>query len=396
MAILEKIRNLRFKKFIVGIILLLSVWIGVLSYKIIQKKAYIWLPSYLGSTLVKNLHPDKPEYPIHIIFYFVDHFEPGGDKKVMEAWFKEYPKVVLKHKDADGRYPQHTWFYEGNAFILEEAIALRTLCSERFGEVELHFHHMRDNSNSLREKLIKTLENFNNLGFLITTEQNSRVAFAFIHGNWALDNSGLKKHCGVNNELKLLSELGCFGDFTFPAIGHSSQPRKINSIYYAFDDTLKAKSYNDGLDVVVGKDTCGDLIIFGGSLSINWKDWRHKIYPSIEDGNIDKSNPPTPLRIDHWISKGISIKGQPNWIFVKIFCHGAEASCLPILLGKELDDMYTYLETKYNDSKKFILHYATAREVYNIVKAAEAGKKGDPNDYRDYLIKPYQAGFQKN
>ncbi len=34
------------------------------------------------------------------------------------------------------------------------------------------------------------------------------------------------------------------------------------------------------------------------------------------------------------------------------------------------------------------LHYVTAREAYNIVKAAEAGKSGDPNDYRDFEIPP--------
>jgi hypothetical protein len=30
----------------------------------------------------------------------------------------------------------------------------------------------------------------------------------------------------------------------------------------------------------------------------------------------------------------------------------------------------------------------TAREAYNIVKAAEAGKSGNPNDYRDFEIAP--------
>jgi hypothetical protein len=30
----------------------------------------------------------------------------------------------------------------------------------------------------------------------------------------------------------------------------------------------------------------------------------------------------------------------------------------------------------------------TAREAYNIVKAAEAGKSGDPNDFRDFEIAP--------
>ena len=35
-----------------------------------------------------------------------------------------------------------------------------------------------------------------------------------------------------------------------------------------------------------------------------------------------------------------------------------------------------------------MLHYVTTREAYNIAKAAEAGKSGNPNDYRDYIIPP--------
>jgi hypothetical protein len=38
-----------------------------------------------------------------------------------------------------------------------------------------------------------------------------------------------------------------------------------------------------------------------------------------------------------------------------------------------------------------VLHYASVREAYNIIKAAEAGKTGDPDQYRNFVIKPYLA-----
>lgn len=38
---------------------------------------------------------------------------------------------------------------------------------------------------------------------------------------------------------------------------------------------------------------------------------------------------------------------------------------------------------------KYILHYVTAREADNIIKAAGAGLQGHPNEYRDLIIKPY-------
>src|SRR3546814_20317333 len=50
--------------------------------------------------------------------------------------------------------------------------------------------------------------------------------------------------------------------------------------------------------------------------------------------------------------------------------------------------MFSYLEDRYNDGERYVLHYVTAREVHNIIKAAEAGHGGDPNDYRDFILPP--------
>ena len=52
--------------------------------------------------------------------------------------------------------------------------------------------------------------------------------------------------------------------------------------------------------------------------------------------------------------------------------------------------MHSYLECAYNDGKRHVLHYVTAREMYNIAKAAEAGMTGDPGAYRDFeLARPH-------
>ena len=51
--------------------------------------------------------------------------------------------------------------------------------------------------------------------------------------------------------------------------------------------------------------------------------------------------------------------------------------------------MFEHLVTKDNDGKAYVLRFVTASEAYNRVKAAEAGKSGKPNDYRDHIVKPY-------
>ena len=165
--------------------------------------------------------------------------------------------------------------------------------------------------------------------------------------------------------------------------------QRINSIYYAIDDPLKPKSYNNGIDVEVGKRANGDLMIFEGPLLINWKDWKHRIYPSIDDGQLQAGNPPSPTRINEWIRVGIHVKGRPNWIFIKVFTHGAHPANWKMLLYGGLDRFYSYLTRNYNDGVKYRLHFVTAREAYNIVKAAESGLKGNPGDYRNFAVQPY-------
>ena len=103
--------------------------------------------------------------------------------------------------------------------------------------------------------------------------------------------------------------------------------------------------------------------------------------------SIDAKPPISEQRIDFWVKTGIHVKGKRTWIIIKTHTHGATAG--DAVLGEEMDNIFNYLETKFNDGNNYILHYVTARELYNIIKAAEAGETGmNPEQYRNYLIKP--------
>ena len=65
----------------------------------------------------------KNKFPIHIIFCFVDHFEPKWEKPSkdienarVEAWLQKYPVITNSHMDSDGKRPQHTWFYPAEEY----------------------------------------------------------------------------------------------------------------------------------------------------------------------------------------------------------------------------------------------------------------------------------------
>ena len=373
---------------IVGVVWLVGMASGIWIYY--HKAMNFWFPAYL-KWVISREKLDSKEGPTDIMFLFVDHFEPTKRENLI-PWLKRFPEIASKYRDSDGYNPRYTWFFpvEQREVNIKFAREISKLCKEGLGEIELHLHHRNDTLGSLEAKLRQYIRSYQQIGAFKTTDGKTR--FAFIHGNWALDNSiniSGRNRCGVNNELLILKELGCFADFTFPASGSMAQPAKINSIYYAIDDPLKPKSYNNGIDVEVGKRANGDLMIFEGPLLINWKDWKHRIYPSIDDGQLQAGNPPSPTRINEWIRVGIHVKGRPNWIFIKVFTHGAHPANWKMLLYGGLDRFYSYLTRNYNDGVKYRLHFVTAREAYNIVKAAESGLKGNPGDYRNFAVQPY-------
>jgi hypothetical protein len=369
---------------------------SVLMALVLRKKnLHLWISAYV----FQKLSP-KPSVkgPRHIIFAFVDHYEPRWgrvddleiESRRVDAWMNRYPLMADKHRDADGRVPQHTFFYPEEEYRKVHLDKLADLCRRGYGEVEVHIHHDNDTADNFR----KTMTGFvdllrNEHGFLPDCPKTGKPLYAFIHGNWCLNNSRPDgRYCGVNDESIILRDTGCYADFTMPSAPSDTQTAKINSIYYATDIPGRSKSHDNGVDVEVGKQASGDLLLIQGPLALNWKRRKFGIMPSIESSDIRKATPPSPDRVDLWVDCNIHVKGRPEWVFVKIHTHGTQDMDIDTLLGEPVDQMFSYLEEKYNDGKNYVLHYVNAREMYNIVKAAEDGKSGNPNQYRDYLLKP--------
>ena len=331
----------------------------------------------------------------HLLFCFVDHYEPAWGKpglarerERVERWRRDLPRLCEGHRDADGRPPVHTFFYPEEEYREEHLDALVELCRQGLGEIEIHLHHDNDTEANLRATLTRFTE-------LLATRHDAlprdpatgQPRWAFIHGNWALDNSHpAGRHCGVDNELTVLRETGCYADFTLPAAPDPCQTRTVNRIYWAKDDPARPKSHDTGPRVKVGGRPDGDLMVIQGPLGFRWKSRKWGVLPRIENSDIRAVSPATRDRIDAWVETGIHVEGRPEWIFVKIHTHGAEDEDMDALLGKAMDEAHTYLETRYNDGREWKLHYVSAREAYNIARAAEDGLEGDPGQYRDHVV----------
>jgi hypothetical protein len=378
----------------IALIPLLSVVILVVAFITIvkRKKMQSWLWNYTKGQFANKKIVNGTK---HIMFCFVDHYEPQWknkdnielERQRVDRWMLDYPKMASQFKDADGHHPKHSFFFPEEEYRKEHLDKISNLCAKGFGEIEIHLHHENDTSDNLR----KTLSNFAQClheehAALSVDPSTGKPAYAFIHGNWVLDNSHPKGHwCGVNDELIVLKETGCYADFTFPS-PDESQPAMLNTIYYAKDNAEKPKSYENGQPIKKGGKSWGDLLLIQGVLGLNWKVRKKGIFPQIENSDIRKAFPPTTNRVDLWVEKNIHVEGKPEWTFIKVHTHGAQDGDMDTLLGEPIKEMHNHLTTRYNDGKDYALHYVSAREMYNIIKAAEAGKEGNPNDYRDYVL----------
>jgi hypothetical protein len=363
--------------------------------QIYRRNAHIWAFSYLRARLTGS-SPSPTEGPIHVLFCVVDHYEPlwrGADDRLarerVRRWLQDYPPLADRHRDSDGIVPQHTFFYPQEEYRPELLEMLARLCHDGYGEVEVHLHHDGDTGQRLTGKLETFKKQLASHGLLSRNVRDGRLQYGFIHGNWALDNSRRDgRWCGVNDELLVLKKTGCYADFTLPTAPSETQTRKINGIYYAADDPRRPKSHNTGIDVRVHRQPSGDLMIVQGPLTLDWKRRKWWLVPGIEAGEIKGDHPPDEHRADLWLRPGIHVRGNPEWVFVKVFTHGTQERNRAALFGPAMDDVLTYLEHAYNDGQRYRLHYVTARQMYNIIRAAEEGHRGDPHRYRDYLLQP--------
>lgn len=361
-------------------------WLGLR-----HRQIHIWLPGFWRhhrklSTIA------RPVGPVHVMFCFVDHYEPlaaGASDALgmrrVERWVHDYRKVAGKFRDADGRVPSHSFFYPEEEYRAEYLEAIAGLCRDGFGEVEVHLHHDDDTPDGLTNKLDRFTRTLADTHALLPCVAG-KIPFAFIHGNWALDNSRRDGcWCGVNNELVVLREAGCYADFTLPSAPSDTQTSMVNSIYYATDDPYRSKSHDRGEALRVGGKPTGDLLIFQGPLALHWHHRKFGIWPRIENSDIAPTDIPITDRVPLWVKQHIHVEGRPEWIFIKVHTHGAIEENADFLFGGELEKLFACLDDLCNDGVHNVLHYVTAREAYNIAKAAEAGKSGNPGQYRDFI-----------
>jgi hypothetical protein len=304
----------------------------------------------------------------------------------VDRWVRDYPRTVAGIVDSRGRPPQQTFFYPAEEYNPKHLEKLAGLCRQGLGDVEVHLHHDNDTADHLRDTLEKFKKSLFHEHGLLRKNGQGEITYGFIHGNWALCNSRPDgRWCGVNNELTVLHQTGCYADFTMPSAPSPTQTSTVNSIYYATDWPPRPKAHDAGIAAQVGAAPPKEgLLLIQGPLQLDWRRRKWGVLPRLENGELHGGFPPTMARFELWLRAGVGVAGRPNWIFVKLHTHGAPERNASMLLGGPMRRFHQDLAAYATQGHLLQYYYVTAHEMADLVHQAEAGAEEPAFRETDY------------
>ena len=360
-----------------------------------------WAPAFYAQRVARRLSLGRraPAGPCHLIFALADHFEPSilpgqpghfatrdVQQQRLEQWCRAYPRIFDAWRDQEGFPFRHTYFFPAEQYDRGLLDQLAAHCHAGWGEVEIHLHHgleRPDTAANTRRQLLEFRDLLaNRHGCLSRWQGAGEPRYAFVHGNWALANSAQGRFCGVDEEMQILAETGCYADLTLPAAPSPAQVSKINALYECGLPLQQRAPHRRGRNLRAGQTPTVFPLILQGPLAL----WFHRGRPKIENAELSGGTPPTPARFAQWRRAAIAVAGRPDWIFIKLHCHGMDPRDEPAMLGDRIQAFLAWL-TAHAHERGDTLHFTTAREMTNIALAACDGRSGDPGEYRNYRLR---------
>lgn len=335
----------------------------------------------------------------HLIITVANHFEPGWspngilDQRTQLKRLREYVEIARVTgdlvRDSDGTKFRHTNFYPAEQYDRDLLNVLAEMQAEELGEVEVHLHHgveRPDTSENLSRQLIAFRDVLaERHKCLSRTNIEATPRYAFVHGNLALANSCGGKFCGVDDEMQILKETGCYADFTLPSAPDRSQVSVINRIYESAGDLSKPRPHEKAKRCVVGGQPPTSPMIITGPLRLCL---RNGIRPHIEDGALTSALGADVSRLGHWLNANVTVAGRTDWIFIKLYAHGFFDHDQSVSIGEGARRLFSKIVESGEKSGSYSTHFVSAREMFNIATAAIDGKDGDPNSFRNYALLP--------
>jgi hypothetical protein len=167
----------------------------------------------------------------------------------------------------------------------------------------------------------------------------------------------------LKGEVTLLRDLGCYADFTMPAIPEAPQGRIVNQIYWVTSNANGSpRSFDRGVEACVGGGRQGDLLMITGPVGLRFN---MRTMPRVESGEIAGYDMPTPARVQRWFDLAPTIGDD---LFLKLYTHGAAEKNLEPLLSSGLANLYAWLAEE-GARRGVEMHWATAWQIYQAAAA---------------------------
>jgi hypothetical protein len=323
---------------------------------------------YLRDRLRKSTRPAKPKRAWVAI---TDHYEPLGMGASVETalgrvarWRDKWPRIAGDAPlDATGQCPQYSFFYPQEEYRRDLLDGIAEIVRLGVGDVEVHLHHDKEQRDSFIRKVTDFCRRLTDDHGLLR-RLDGRTVFGFIHGNWALDNSRPDgKWCGLNGEIALLRDLGCYADFTMPSLPSATQGRILNQIYWCTNNSdNRPKSFDRGIEATKGGGKQGDLLMITGPVGLRFGE---RLMPRLETGELAGYDLPTPSRVRQWFDLAPTIGDDQ---FLKLYTHGAPDRNLEPLLNGGLSNLFGWLAEEAN-RRNIEIHWATAWQMYQAADA---------------------------
>ncbi|MGE0131179.1 MAG: hypothetical protein AB7U82_24125 [Blastocatellales bacterium] len=372
-----------------------------------------WLsryPFWRAEQALRSLSESSGENGVmqHLIVTVANHFEPSWkddgsfwdldtQARRVESWVKQARATGGLLRDHDGTPFRHTYFYPGEQYHRRLIEMLAGLEADGLGEVEIHLHHgveRPDTTDQVRSALAEFRDLLAEEHKCLSREDGDhRPRYAFVHGNLALANSMGGRCCGVDDEMEILAETGCYVDMTLPSAPLESQVAMINAIYQCGRPLNERAPHRTGHSLRVGAQLKLPVILTG-PLVFDWSRRARSLpRPRLDDGALTTRYPPSAARLDRWRNARITVSGRPDWVFIKLYCHGFFTGDQEATIGQPMLRFWSEAIESADRDSRFKIHFATAREAFNIAMAAVDGRDGDPRLYRDYRLRPIRKSL---
>lgn len=347
---------------------------------------------------------------VHLVFCLADHFEPGivpnkgsaraekyEQERRLDVWCREIPRVLGPWRDAEGRPFYHTYFYPAEQYEPDLIERLALHCSAGWGEIEIHLHHglkAPDTPQHTEEQLVEFRDALvNKYGCLSRWNGAGPARYAFVHGNFALANSKQGRACGVDTEMQVLADTGCYADMTMPSAPDIAQVAKVNSLYECGLPLHQRAPHRRGRNLRMGRPPEIFPLMIQGPLLLDFSRTSHSgRLLHIENGALTGKYPATMDRFHMWQRAAIRVEGKLDWLFIKLHCHGMDPRDAEAMYGAPRQKFLRELMEESRQAGHYQVHFTTAREMTNIILAACDGREGNPGDYRDYRLKKIAMG----